>query len=227
MIGKTFGLLAVIEKSKPDIHGNDIYKCLCRCGHIEDRRGYGLRKGKIIKCSKCYKIHSPRTTHGMSKTSIYGIWSNILSRCLNINDPAYINYGGRGITVCDRWLKFENFYADMGQRPNKLQIDRIDNDGNYSPDNCRWVTAKDNSNNRRIKEDLMPGKVFGRWLVLKRVSHHLPGWYYTCRCGCGNEKIRGGRDLRRNKTMQCKDCQVLQRKETYERKAIEYKRYSS
>jgi hypothetical protein len=82
----------------------------------------------------------------------HGIWLSIKARCLKPRDSNYVNYGGRGIKICDRWLVFENFLADMGVRPKNLQIDRINNDGNYEPGNCRWTTRKENVNNRRCSK---------------------------------------------------------------------------
>lgn len=86
--------------------------------------------------------------HGMTGTSIHKAWENMRDRCLNKVSPVFKNYGGRGIKICDRWLNFENFLEDMGERPKGMTLDRTDNDGDYEPDNCRWVTQKENNRNR-------------------------------------------------------------------------------
>lgn len=89
-------------------------------------------------------------THQKTYSKIYRTWIAMLSRCRNKNEPNYVNYGGRGITVCERWYEFENFYEDMGELPfYDAQIDRIDNDKGYCKENCRWVSAKENCRNRR------------------------------------------------------------------------------
>ena len=96
------------------------------------------------------------TTHGMSRTPEYNAWSHMKNRCFNPNHKQYSYYGGRGITVCDRWLNLDNFLADMGTKPSpKHSLDRIDNDADYSPENCKWSTRVEQANNKRNNKPLI------------------------------------------------------------------------
>jgi hypothetical protein len=144
IVGKKIGSCTVIKRLD-NLKDQSYYLIRCDCGNEKTAFGYRLRAGKSTACPHC-RIK----THGMSYTSTYKIWTGMLRRCTNKNFKAYKYYGGRGITVCDRWLEFDNFLEDMGIRPDNLQIDRINNDGNYEPGNCRWVTAKVNNSNRNI-----------------------------------------------------------------------------
>jgi len=123
------------------------YLCQCGCGRISVVTSGNLLNGGSTQCLSC-----ARTTHGMSIGSrIYETWESMLSRCRDARHSSYRYYGGRGIKVRDRWHKFENFLADMGEKPLGLEIDRINNDGHYEPGNCRWVTRKENDINREEK----------------------------------------------------------------------------
>lgn len=123
--------------------------CICECGKIKTVDSRNLLGGKSKSCGCLRKeLH---TTHGMSREGSreYSCWLAIRQRCLNPNDPRFKDYGGRGISLCERWLDFENFLKDMGPRPAGCSIDRSDNSLGYQPDNCRWATRKQQQNNTR------------------------------------------------------------------------------
>ncbi len=151
MLGKKFCELTVLEFSHSSKHRAWHYKCICSCGNYRICSGNTLRRGYVRRCPSCTsKFRSDRMkTHGMTHTSEFVIWSDIVRRCTKPYHASWADYGGRGITVCERWLKFENFYEDMGNRPEGLEIDRIDNDKGYFKENCRWTTRTENNRNRR------------------------------------------------------------------------------
>lgn len=143
--GLSFGKWIVLRLSEKK-YKNTHYLCRCECGNEKDISSYNLRNGLSTACRKC---RPNMKSHGMSYSSTYKIWRDMKNRCTRPKLKCYKNYGARGISVCDRWFKFENFLEDMGVRPDGLQIDRTDNDGNYEPKNCRWVTPTVNRNNQR------------------------------------------------------------------------------
>ncbi|HHS83688.1 MAG TPA: XRE family transcriptional regulator [Gammaproteobacteria bacterium] len=152
LTGRMFGELTVIRERNPRGNGKQIYwVCRCGCGKEHVVAGTHLRDGGVRSCGCLRRENKASVTHGLSGSPEYGVWEHIKSRCNNPNTKDYHNYGGRGITVCKRWDRFENFLADMGCRPSKNhQIDRADNDGNYEPGNCRWVTRQVNCQNTRL-----------------------------------------------------------------------------
>lgn len=151
LIGRIFGRLTVVKFKDMDKGRNSRWLCSCNCGTTIVVKGYNLKSGRTKSCGCLNKEIITKHGHNQKgkRTKTHISWTNMIQRCTNFNHYRYKDYGCRGITVCKRWRKFENFLADMGEVPKGHQIDRINNNGNYCKLNCRWVTSKQNSRNRR------------------------------------------------------------------------------
>jgi len=147
LTGQRFGKWVVI-KFDGIANKHSRWICKCDCGTIKSVEVSTLKSGKSAGCAKCRK---PYIKHGMSNEKIYGVWHGMIQRCENKNAKAYPNYGGRGIKVCEEWHEFTTFYdwAINSGYGNEVEIDRINVNGNYEPENCRWITHKAQQSNKR------------------------------------------------------------------------------
>lgn len=156
LLDKQYGRLTVIDYAENAKYGSTRWLCKCECGNEVVVQTNKLLSGETVSCG-CY--HREKVTkHGLEGTRIYHIWTGMIYRCYNEKHPRYKNYGGRGITVCDEWrddIKAFQEWAEANGYQEELTIDRIDNNGNYEPDNCQWITLMENTKkacrNRRLK----------------------------------------------------------------------------
>ena len=178
LVGRRFGRLIVIELYDVDKTRDKRWKCRCDCGSETLVRGSKLRNGRTKSCGCLRKeAKGADLKHGASHTRLYRIYSGMKDRCLSKNDAAYQDYGGRGITICDEWLNsfdaFRDWALSNGYRYD-LTIDRIENDGSYSPENCRWTTRKVQANNQRsnhIIEYNGEKKTVAQWSEITGIRH--------------------------------------------------------
>lgn len=168
LTGKKFGKLTVVSRAGNSKTGKAMWNCVCDCGKQKKNpvSGYDLKSGKVRSCGclyfECNK--GSNKTHGKSKTRLYHVWSSMKGRCQNQNATEYSNYGGRGIRVCNAWMKdfeeFERWAIASGYKElphGECTLDRINSDGDYSPENCRWVNMKRQNNNRRNNRKVVVG----------------------------------------------------------------------
>lgn len=192
LTGQRFGRLLVASYAGKHRKRHK-WNCVCDCGNLSCIDRPQLTGGKSVSCG-CYKkelLSRVAKTHGMCNSAEYHIYRNMLARCHNEKNTSFPGYGGRGITVCDRWMEsFENFYADMGSRPSKIHsIDRINNDGNYEPGNVKWSTPSQQTRNcRHTKKIFYKGesKLVMDWAAIFGIDRHV--LYYRIRNKWSPEK---------------------------------------
>jgi len=174
MIGKKFGKLLVLEYVETKC-GKPIWRCRCDCGNEKNIRGSCLRRGHTTTCGCLNK-----SLNGTSNTRSYKSYESMLRRCYKKTDKRYGRYGGRGITVCDRWREsYLNFFDDMGDAPDKKSIDRIDNNKGYYKENCRWATRKEQFRNRSTNKFITAfGKkqTHSEWAKERKIGRSTLEW---------------------------------------------------
>lgn len=188
MTGAVFGRLRVMSFVGVLADARAHWLCQCECGATHVTSGHSLRAGKTKSCGCLHRQQlaarntATKRTHNMSKTPTYNTWASMRARCNDPADEHYADYGGRGISVCARWGKFENFFADMGEKPRGMSLGRINNGRGYSPKNCRWETPVQQARNRRVTLYVRVAGV--KTLLLdackaESISYHSVVWFRT------------------------------------------------
>jgi len=192
-VGCRFGKWLILARA-PSLRRLKRWLCLCDCGTKRAVLGTNLRRGRSAGCEMCGPLRSgiAALRHGASNTAEYNVWKSMLRRCRSPKTVEYARYGGRGISVCERWSMFENFIADMGLRPqstSRYTIERRDNDLGYSPDNCYWATYKEQANNTSRN----------RRLTFQGETHTVTEWahFRGLPFGCLHARLRSGWSIER------------------------------
>ena len=191
LIGHRFGQLVVVKELPANKHGEVVWLCNCDCGNTHIATSYNLLRGRTTKCKKCMfvQIAKANTTHGGKPKRLHEIYTNMKTRCHNPNYELWNRYGGRGISICREWeesfVAFRDWALNNGYSDD-LQLDRIDNDGDYCPENCKWSDRVEQANNRRTnrilvlhgQKDTMANWArrtgLPYWLIQNRLDKH--GW---------------------------------------------------
>lgn len=158
-VGKQHGRLKILSITKNE-YKQSVFNCLCDCGNSKSFSVGNITRTKSCGCYRKEFSRKNHTTHGQSgnnknRSKAYAVWTNMKSRCSNPKSTMYKHYGGRGILVCERWEKFENFYEDMGDVNPGMTLERIDVNGNYEPSNCKWTSFLEQASNRRSNRYLI------------------------------------------------------------------------
>ncbi|NGX36877.1 MAG: hypothetical protein K1000chlam2_00022 [Chlamydiae bacterium] len=182
MTNQTYGSWKVLKRGPNTKQGQAQWICECQgCFELKIVKGSHLRDGRSTKCKDCHNKSFNRR-HGMYRSNVYGIWEEMIQRCSNSNNQNFKKYGGRGIKVCESWKDdFLNFWGDMGNKPEGMSLDRIDNDGNYSKSNCRWADRLTQSQNTRRSH--LPGNIYGDWRLLENTPYSKKSTFECVRCG--------------------------------------------
>jgi len=179
--GKIFGSWEVLKRAPNNSSGSAQWICKCNmCHEIKIVRSDHLLQGNSTKCKVCHNKSFNRR-HGQYASKTYHIWDSMIQRCTNPNDRSFSSYGGRGIQVCDSWKEdFLNFWADMGNKPEGLTLERVDNNGHYCKKNCKWATRQEQLDNTRRSHKV--GNIYKNWKIVEKYPYSKKSKFECINC---------------------------------------------